>query len=68
MYKFNKKEKTEQEIIRLLAECGMISTDEAYSHQQMRCIVAAYIHNMSPCAKQAILNTITFLLYREAGE
>ena len=64
-----KRETTEKEIIRLLEECGMVSRDENYTHQHIREMVAYFIHKMEPpCAKQSLLNTLRFLLYKDAGE
>ena len=55
--------KKEKEIKWLLAECGMCSRDENYSHETMRRLVAKAIYNMPVHLKQALINTLEFLLY-----
>lgn len=63
-----KKDKTEKDLICLLAECGMISRDENYSHKAVRQFVAQAIRKMQPCAKEALINTLQFLLYEHKGD
>ena len=63
-----KREKTEREIRWLLTECGMCSRDENYDHATMRQLVAKAIYDMPAHLKQALINTLQFLLYEHKGD
>lgn len=61
------KEKSAKEIETLLAQCGMVSRRQYYTHNQIRGLVANTIHNMPEEQKEALLNTIKFLLRNYNG-
>ena len=63
-----KRKKTEKDIAYLLLECGMCSRSELYTHQVIRQLVAKSIYRMQPELKEALINTLQFLLYEHKGE
>ena len=54
---------SEAEIVKLLSACGMVSRSEHYTHKAIRELVARSIHRMQPEQKEALVNTIRFLLH-----
>ncbi len=57
-----------QRTVKLLSACGMVSTRPHYTHMAIRELVASSIHRMQPEQKEALLNTIRFLLHDNGGE
>lgn len=56
-----------QQTIKLLTACGMVSRSEHYTHKAIRELVASSIHRMQHEQKEALLNTIRFLLHDNGG-
>lgn len=55
------KDRSEQEIRALLAECGMVSKDSNLTHKQVRAEVAKIIHSMPKPYKDSLLSLLSWM-------